>query len=175
VNNCDFKVLTKRNTSKKMSLIEEAFKILKEREFVSVATSDKNGKPNSAPKLLLKIVGRAVYFIDYSIGRTAENLKTNPEVSFSYIDINSLHGYILSGTVEIIENGKTYDECLKELQEKEIELSVERIVKGVQYSKPHKDFELEIPERILVYKVQIEEGREISPRGVIKQERSVWT
>ena len=88
----------------------------------------------------------------------------------SFIDINSLLGYVLNGTVEIIEKGKIYDECLKELREKEIELSVERVVKGVQDGKPHKEFELEIPERFLVYKVKIEEGAEISPRGEIKRE-----
>ena len=72
--------------------------------------------------------------------------------------------------VEIIEKGMIYDKCLNELREKEIELSVERIVKGVRDSKPHKEFELDIPERFLVYKVKIEEGSEISPRGVIKRE-----
>ena len=90
----------------------------------------------------------------------------------SLIDINSLHGYILNGKVEIIEKGKIYDECLKELREKAIELSVERIVKGIHDGKSHKEFELEIPERFLVYKVKIEEGAEISPRGEIKRESS---
>ena len=34
------------------------------------------------------------------------------------------------------------------------------------------DFESEIPERFLVYKVKIEEGCEISPRGEIEREGS---
>ena len=155
-----------------MSVIEEALGILKAREFVAVATANKGGKPNSAPKLLLKIDGKIVYFIDYSIGKTVENLKVNPEISLSFINIDSLVGYRLNGKAEIIEKGKIYDECLKELGEKEIELSVERIVKGVQNGKSHKEFELDIPERFLVYKVKIEEGCEISPRGVIKRENS---
>jgi hypothetical protein len=76
----------------------------------------------------------------------------------------------LNGKLEVIEKGKIYDECLKELREKEIELSVERIVKGVKDGKPHKEFELEISERFLVYVVKIEEGCEIGPRGEIKRE-----
>jgi len=155
-----------------MSIIERALGVLKTREFIAVATADKEGKPNSAPKLLLKIDGRTVYFIDYSMGRTADNLKVNPAVAMSIIDTTSLLGYRLSGPVEIIEKGKIYDDCLKELREKEIRLSAERIVKGVQGSKPHKDFELGIPERFLVYKIKIKEGCEISPRGVIKRENS---
>lgn len=155
-----------------MKVIEKALLFLKAKEFVIVATANKVGKPNSAPKLLLKIDGRVVYFIDYSIGKTAENLRFNPEVSLSFIDVNSLFGYRLNGKVEIIEKGRIFDECLKELREKEIKLSVERIVKGVQNGKSHKEYELEIPEQFLVYKVKIAEGSEISPRGVIKRESS---
>ena len=102
-----------------MRVIEKALTFLKAREFVAVATADKVGKPNSAPKLLLKIDGGIVYFIDYSMGKTAENLRVNPRVSLSLIDFHSLFGYVLNGRVEIIENGKIYDECLKELREKE--------------------------------------------------------
>ncbi|MCX5700448.1 MAG: pyridoxamine 5'-phosphate oxidase family protein [Candidatus Omnitrophica bacterium] len=155
-----------------MREIEKALKVMKVKEFVQVATANKVGKPNSAPKLLLKIDGVIIYFIDYSIGKTAENLRVNPEVSLSFIDINSLFGYRLNGKVEIIEKGKIYDKCLKELREKEIGLSVERIVKGVQDGMAHKDFESEMPERFLIYKVKIEEGCEITPRGVIKRENS---
>jgi len=143
---------------------------MKVKEFVQMATSDKVGKPNSAPKLLLKIDGKIIYFVDYSIGRTFKNLKVNPEVSLSFIDINSLFGYRLNGKVEIIERGKIYDECLKELEEKELELSVDRVVRGVHDGQSHKDFESENPERFLVYKVRIEEGCEISPRGKIELE-----
>ena len=155
-----------------MREIEKALKVMKVKEFVQVATADKEGKPNSAPKLLLKIDEGIIYFIDYSIGRTFKNLKINPEVSLSFIDSNSLFGYRLNGRVEIIEKGKIYDKCLKELREKEIGLSAERIVKGVQDGKAHKDFELEMSERFLIYKVKIEEGCEITPRGVIKRESS---
>ena len=155
-----------------MSIIEEALGVLKAREFIAVATADKRGKPHSAPKLLLKIVGGMVYFIDYSISRTAENLKANPVVSLSFIDIDSLFGYVLNGTVEIIEKGKIYNECLKDFREKKIGLSVERVIKGIHEGKTHKEFELEIPERFLVYKVKIKEGAEISPRGEIKREDS---
>jgi predicted pyridoxine 5'-phosphate oxidase superfamily flavin-nucleotide-binding protein len=153
-----------------MSIIKKALELLKKREFITVATADKRGKPNAAPKFVLKVNDRTVYFIDYSIGKTFENIKANPEVSLSFINIHSLVGYRLNGKVEIIEKGEIYDECLKDLREKEIELSVERIVKGVKDGKSHKGFELEIPERFLVYVVKIEEGCEISPRGEIKKE-----
>jgi uncharacterized pyridoxamine 5'-phosphate oxidase family protein len=156
-----------------MGVIENALKFLKTREFVEIATADKEGKPNSAPKLFLKTDGRIAYFIDYSIdSRTAENMKINSRVSLSFIDFNSLFGYKLNGKTEIIDKGAIYDECLKELRKREIELSVERITKGVHDGRPSKDFELAIPERFLIYKVKIEEGSEINPRGEIKRESS---
>ena len=155
-----------------MSIIEKALIFFKERQYVVVATADKGRKPNCAPKLLLKLDGEIIYCIDYSIGRTFHNLKVNPEVSLSLMDTNSLFGYILNGKAEIIEEGKIYDECLKELHEKEMELTINRVVKGVQDSEAHKDFESENPERFLVYKVKIEEGFEINPRGIIECENS---
>ncbi|MDD5120888.1 MAG: pyridoxamine 5'-phosphate oxidase family protein [Candidatus Omnitrophica bacterium] len=153
-----------------MSIVENALKFLKKREFVEIATADKEGKPNSAPKILLKAEDREVYLIDYSIGKTFYNLQVNPRVCFSFIDSNSLFGYRLSGKAEIIEKGLIYDECLKELREKEIKLTVERVVKGVHDNKDHKNFELEMSGHFLIYKIKIEEGSEISPRGQIKKE-----
>jgi predicted pyridoxine 5'-phosphate oxidase superfamily flavin-nucleotide-binding protein len=155
-----------------MNIIEKVLERIKLRKFVAVATSDRAGVPNSAPKLLLKIDGKAVYLVDYSIGKTHENLKINPQISISFIDGDSLFGYKLEGKAEIIEKGKVYEECLNELKERELELTIERVIEGVRAGKPHKVFEVEIPERSLVYKVKIEAGSEITPWGEIKRESS---
>jgi uncharacterized pyridoxamine 5'-phosphate oxidase family protein len=155
-----------------MKIIERALEFLKAREFISVATADKEGAPNSAPKFLLKTEGSTAYFIDYSMGTTAENLKVNPKVSLSFMDLDTLMGYKLNGTSEVIEKGKTHDDCLRELSERKIKLSVERIIKGVHNNKVHRDFELGLPERFLVYKVKIEEIVEIGPRGELRKDIS---
>ena len=153
-----------------MSVIKNALELIKAMEFVAVATADKEGKPNSAPKFFLKTDGKAIYLIDYSIGKTAENLKMNPGVSLSFIDLNSLFGYKLNGKAEIIRKGKVYNECLKELREKEIKLTTKRIIEEVHETKTYKTYETEISEHFLVYKITIEEGSEISPRGKIERE-----
>jgi len=44
-----------------MKIIKKAITFLQAREFVVVATADKEGKPNCAPKLLLKIDGEVIY------------------------------------------------------------------------------------------------------------------
>ncbi len=153
-----------------MKIIEKALRYLKLREFVGLATADKDGIPSSIPKLLLKIDGKTVYFVDYSIGKTAENLRTNPKISFSLVDAHSLFGYKFDGSAEIIQGGEIYDKCLKELEDRKIELTTERLIAGLHTDSPHKEFETEIPTHFLVYRVNIEVVYEISPRGEIKQE-----
>lgn len=151
-------------------MIDKALEILKTNEFVAVATANKKGKPHSAPKFLLKINGRMVYFIDYSLGRTFENLKVNPEVSLSFINVDSLYGYRLNGKVDILEKGKIFDACIEEFRDKQIDLSIERVVKGVKTGKAHKSFALGDQEHFLVYVVRIDEGSEITPTGVVNRE-----
>ena len=152
-----------------MNILEKALGVMEQREFIGLATANKKAVPNAAPKLLLKSTGKTIYFVDYSFGRTAENLRENPQVSFCLMDHNALIGYRLTGSVEIIEKGKIYEECLKELREKQISLSVERVLKAVQQNTVHKGFEVEIPERFLLYKVTVEEAVEITPRGEVKR------
>lgn len=153
-----------------MNLVDKALKVIKTKEFISMATADIEGNPNSAPKLLLKTEGHTAYFVDYTIGKTAKNLRFNPRISMSFIDLNTFSGYVLNGKAEIIESGQIYDECLKDLQEREIKLSVERVIEAVRSDDASKVFELGIPEKFLVYKVTIEEGVEIAPSGELKRE-----
>ena len=156
-----------------MSIIDKALELIKGLEFVELATADQTGKPNSAPKFFLKTNGRTIYLIDYSIGKTADNLKVNSKVSLSFIDFKSLFGYKLNGKAQIIKTGKIYDKCLKELEEKEVKLSAKRIIKEVQENKPSCEaYELQLPARVLVYKIRVEEGSGISPSGVIQRENN---
>jgi predicted pyridoxine 5'-phosphate oxidase superfamily flavin-nucleotide-binding protein len=153
-----------------MNIVDKALKVINTKEFISMATADKEGTPNSAPKLLLKIDGHIAYFIDYTIGRTAQNLRSNPKISMSFIDLKTFSGYILHGRAEIIESGQIYEECLKDLQRREIQLSVERVIEAVRSDDARKVFELGIPEKFLVYKIEIKEAVEIATSGELKRE-----
>jgi len=145
--------------------------LLKKREFISIASCDFKCRPNVAPKFLLKIEDNFIYLIDYVVGRTYENLKINPKVSLSVMDVDMLKGYQINGTVEIIEKGNLYEELLNELKNKEISLATERIIKGVQLGKKHESFEVSSPERIAIFKVKIEEVVEIDSSGKLQRER----
>ena len=144
---------------------------LNKREFISVATCDFEGRPNAAPKFLLKIKENFIYLVDYSLSRTWENLKINPKVSLSFVDTDTLKGYQVNGSVDIIYKGDTFNKLFNELKEKAISLSAKRIIEGLHRERTHENFEVSLPEKLAIFKVKIDEVVEISPRGELKREK----
>ncbi|MFA6357775.1 MAG: pyridoxamine 5'-phosphate oxidase family protein [Candidatus Omnitrophota bacterium] len=144
--------------------------LIESREFISVSTCDFDGRPNAAPKFLLKTEGNYVYLIDYVIGRTFRNMKINPRVSLSFLDSNSLTGYQINGSVEIIDRAEEHAEALKELRRKEIDLSTTRIIEGVIKGKAHRAYEIAATEQFIVLKIKVEEIVEMQPSGQLKRE-----
>ena len=152
-------------------MLKNISRVLADREFVSVATCDFDGRPNAAPKFMLKIENNLLYLIDYSFGRTLENLKINPRVSISFMNTEALMGYQMNGAIEIIKEGPVYKAICEDLIAKEIDLSAKRIIEGVSTERTHKNFEISMSDKFLVYKVNIEEVVQIGPDGEIKREK----
>ena len=152
-------------------LLKKSLEILKKREFVNVATCDFSGRPNAAPKLILRIDDNVIYLIDYTIGRTWTNLKLNPQASLSFMDQDALTGYQLNCSVELLESGDVYEKLVHELREKEIDLSAKRVIEGVLRGKKHDDFELAISEKFVIFKVNVNEAVSIGLRSGIKREQ----
>src|SRR3990167_3387914 len=140
---------------------DRALNILKNRAFVSVATADKSGNPNAAPKFLLKIDKRFVYLIDYTMGRTAENLKANPKASLSFMDIDNLVGYRIDGMVSLIDKGPEFKQISGQLRQRLIELSAGRIIEASRSGKKSTRYEIEIPEKFIAFKIKINHAVEI--------------
>lgn len=149
---------------------EKALDVLRKKEFVSIGTADKKGCPNAAPKLLLKIEKDYVYLIDYTMARTAENLKENPRASLSFMDIDNLVGYRVDGHVHLVSKGDEYDEILKELEKKLIKLSASRVIEASRTGKKNEHYELEIPDKFLVLKIEIKQVVKIGSQGDLWKE-----
>ena len=145
--------------------------LLKSREFVSVATCDLEGRPNAAPKFVLKLENNFIYLVDYIVGRTSRNLEVNPRISISFMDNDTLMGYQLNGSVELIDKGQEYDSLVRDLSQKELELSTRRIIEGVTKGKSHEGFELSLSETFVIFKVKVEEIVEIASSGTLKTEK----
>ena len=145
--------------------------LIESREFISVGTANLEAKPNAAPKFLLKVEGDYIYLVDYIIGSTFQNLQVNPKVSLSFLDADTLMGYQINGSVEIIESGPEYAVVLKELRDKQIDLSIKRVIEGVTKGQAHKAYEVTIPEQFVILKVKVEEIVHIQPTGTLKREK----
>jgi predicted pyridoxine 5'-phosphate oxidase superfamily flavin-nucleotide-binding protein len=152
-------------------LNEEVRDLLKKREFINVATCDFDHTPNVAPKFLLKVEDNCVYLADYIIGRTWRNLKINPHASLSTININNIVAYQLNGTVEIIEKGTQFKKLLKELNDKLVDFSTKRIIEGIRANRPHQHTELSFPDRVVIFKITIEEIVRIGPQGTLERKK----
>ncbi len=144
--------------------------LLKSTAFVVVATADKNGQPNAAPKLLLKIIDPYIYIIDYVIAKTVENLRENPRASVSFMDLNNLEGYRVNGTVELIEKGEEHETISKELSRRLMDLSVTRVIEGARTGTKHEHFEVEISEKFVAFKFKVEDVVKIGARGDLYRE-----
>ncbi|MBF0384429.1 MAG: pyridoxamine 5'-phosphate oxidase family protein [Candidatus Omnitrophica bacterium] len=152
-------------------LIEKVNKVLQGKEFIPVATSSPEGRPNSAPKLFIKSSKGFLYFADYVIGKTWENLSVNPFVSISFMDFENLTGYQIKGSVTLLTSGNEFEAIRKELAEKELSLTSKRIVEGVRRGKAHANFAASFPDNGVVIKVKVEEAVEITPEGKLKKEK----
>ncbi len=148
-------------------------RLLKEKEFIHIATSDLSGHPNGAPKFLLKIKSHSIYVADYILGRTWTNLQLNPEVSVSAMDYSTLVGYRINGKAKIIKGKKIQKNLFKEMSKKEITFSTKRIIEGVKKEKKYKNFELSFPENLGFFRIDVEEIAKINPTGYIKKDKRI--
>lgn len=148
-----------------MIIPEKISKLLKHRHFLSIATADKKCEPHAAPKILFKIEKDSFYLADHAIARTVANIKSNPRASLSFMDIENLEGYRLSGSVELVETGPVFDKMVKELEKKLIQISADRVIEGMKTGKRHEHFELEISSKVIFIIVKIEEIVRIGSQG----------
>ncbi len=144
--------------------------LIKDYDFIAVATCDLEGSPNVAPKFFLRIENNYIYLVDYVIGRTFQNLVVNPRASLAVTDKDTLTGYQVNGPVEILSEGAAYDKFVDEFQKKELNLSSRRIVEGVLRGESHKNFEVSFPSKVVIFKVKISEAVEIRSSGELKRE-----
>ena len=150
---------------------KKALDLLKHREFISVATCDFHGRPNAASKFMLRIEGDSIYLVDYIIGRTFQNLRINPRASLSFYDGDSFTGYQINGPVYLIEHGPEYDKAVRELKQREIDLSTRRIIEAVTKGKSHDVESLATAEKSVIFKVVMDEVVEMKTSGVKKIEK----
>lgn len=154
------------------AIVVKLKKLLADLEFISIATSDKQGKPNAAPKFLLKIEGSRLYIVDCVMGQTWKNLISNPFVSIPIMDVNTLVGHRINGKAYVIEEGALKQSLSEELSHKQITLSTRRIIEGIKKEKKHESLEVEFPEVVGMFFVEVSDVVEIGPTGNLVRQNS---
>jgi predicted pyridoxine 5'-phosphate oxidase superfamily flavin-nucleotide-binding protein len=154
-----------------MPAVQEFRKLLSKIQFLHVATLSKDGQPNAAPKLILKVDDKAIYLVDCTIGKTWENLKKNSKVSLSFVDEESLKGYQINGEAVVLEGKSIGMELRKILEEKEVALTVKRIVSGIHEHKKHEDFEMGMSDKFVIFKINLNEVVEIGYKGNLTRQK----
>ncbi|MFA5038562.1 MAG: pyridoxamine 5'-phosphate oxidase family protein [Candidatus Omnitrophota bacterium] len=149
-------------------LLKDFLPFISKGKFVNAATCNQERMPNVAPKLIAKVENNIIYLVDYVMGATFINLKTNPRVSLSFVDDRSLTGYQLNGTVKVLESGEEFDALSEEFQQIKTSFTVERILYHVRSGGKSSDSHIEMPEKFVILKVKVFEIVEISSTGVLK-------
>ncbi|MGD9014550.1 MAG: pyridoxamine 5'-phosphate oxidase family protein [Candidatus Omnitrophota bacterium] len=152
-------------------ITEDIKEFLQNQEFINIATADFAGLPSVAPKFLLKIEDDYIYLADYIMGKTYRNMKINPRVSLSTVNMDTLIGYQINGKAEIIEKGREYQSLIEQFRNKQIQFSVTRIIEGVHKEARHGIFETSLPERVAIFKIRAKEIVEIISTGELKRKR----
>lgn len=150
-------------TSKMLELLEK-------REFVSIATADRQGQPNSVPRFFFCAKGDSIYLIDHVVGKTVANIRENPLVSVSFMDQDALEGYRLNGTAKVLDQGKEYASLLKEWKNRVIKLSADRVIEAVRTGKKRGHYEVEISDKLSILKIRVDDVIQISRQGDIRKD-----
>ena len=154
-----------------VNLLEKVAKLLEKKEFVYIATCSQDCEPYATPKFLVRVENNCIYLADFAISQAYENLKVNPKMSIAAMDHDTLHGYRINGDVAILEEGPEFDKILKELRKKEMNLTIERVVRAVQTGVTHENFELEFPKRLAIFKMHVDLVMQVGPRGQLHKEK----
>ena len=139
-------------------ITEKLKRFLLTKEFVSAGTSDLSGQPNAVPKYIIKIDSGFIYLADYVIGKTFQNLKVNPKISLSTIDMKTLEGWRINGIVRIMTRGTQYKKLSKTMIELEVHNTARRIIEDVRGVQKHNVYEVSFPKKVVIFKVKCEKG-----------------
>ncbi len=82
-----------------------------------VATAAPDGMPNTTPKGSAKVLDdEHIVFADLFSQKTRANLKANPKVAVTAIDMNTGKGYQIKGSAEMLESGPLFERMAEELK-----------------------------------------------------------
>ena len=120
------------------------------------------------PKYIIKIDDGFIYLADYVMGKTFQNLKVNPKISLSTIDMKTLEGWRINGTVRIMTRGAQYKILSKTMINLEVHNTARRVIEDVQGVQKHNVYEVSFPKKVVILKVKCENITKIGITGKLQ-------
>ena len=100
-----------------MARIPEFVQEFFEGKLAWVATTSSYGIPNTTPKGSVRIIDdEHIIFADLYSHKTRSNLMDNPKVAITVIDTETVKGYQVKGTAELLDSGPLYEEIAEGLK-----------------------------------------------------------
>jgi predicted pyridoxine 5'-phosphate oxidase superfamily flavin-nucleotide-binding protein len=92
-----------------VKITDEMKEFIKEQKISYVATANKKGLPNISPKGPLRVVDdKTLAFADLFSKKTRNNLKDNPWIAVSVVNVERKEGFQFRGKAEVLTQGPLY-------------------------------------------------------------------
>jgi predicted pyridoxine 5'-phosphate oxidase superfamily flavin-nucleotide-binding protein len=99
-----------------VKITDEIRKFVETQKISYVATVNKKGLPNVSPKGPLRIVDdKTLAFADLFSKKTRDNLKNNPGIAVSVVDVEKKEGFQFRGKAEVLTDGPLFDRIVQEI------------------------------------------------------------
>ena len=147
-------------------IFQEFLEYRPELKTIYVGSSDENGEPNCAPRMLIDILKpNLVFFIDFKSSKTYTNLQKNNRMSLAFMDTKTFVAFKLNGFSQLMYSGLEIELAEKKLAQIINSYHAERIIeriKGIFSDQPR---ELELPDDYVIIKFVAEESKETECQG----------
>lgn len=122
--------------SKMKKLLSKIIYFFHKQEFVIVSTLDSRGGIHCSAKGIVGIEEEGkIYIIDLYKAQTLANLKNNPVVTITAVDVSSFEGYSLKGIAKIVDRVQIKEHIIKKWEERVINRISGRVVKDIKKDK----------------------------------------
>jgi predicted pyridoxine 5'-phosphate oxidase superfamily flavin-nucleotide-binding protein len=136
--------------------------------FVIVSTIDRQGKPHSSCKGIVKIdESGQVFLLDVYRAKTLENLKNNSSISITAVDEHKFKGYCLKGKAGSLDSGSLNKEILDAWDDRITGRVTQRVLKNIHGEKGHSRHpETQMPKPEYMIVMTVEEIVDLSPHNI---------
>ncbi len=81
-----------------------------------VATACPEGMPNVTPKGTIQVLDEStIIFADLFSLKTRDNLKKNPKVAITVVDLEKVKGYQFKGKAELVDTGPLFEKVKEQI------------------------------------------------------------